>query len=156
VIFDLRPITLDAAGLVPAVENLVEHLQGVYDSHLELQVKGTPCRFSSEVEIGAYRIIQEAVNNALKHSNAAAVRINTKFENGTLEITVSDNGHGFSVEEEISIYGQHAGLIGMRERARSLGGLLSVASMEDQGTTVSAKIPCRPRTHGRQPAGVAW
>jgi signal transduction histidine kinase len=145
VIFDLRPITLDAAGLVPAVENLVEDLQGMYDSHLDLQVSGTPCRFSSEVEIGAYRIIQEAVNNALKHSNATVVTIRTRFTNGTLGITVSDDGQGFSVEEETSIYGQHAGLIGMRERARSLGGGLSVSSTVAQGTTVSADIPCRPQ-----------
>jgi signal transduction histidine kinase len=117
----------------------------MYDSHLDLQVSGTPCRFSSEVEIGAYRIIQEAVNNALKHSNATVVTIRTRFTNGTLGITVSDDGQGFSVEEETSIYGQHAGLIGMRERARSLGGGLSVSSTVAQGTTVSADIPCRPQ-----------
>jgi signal transduction histidine kinase len=155
VILDLRPVTLDAAGLVPAVENLVEDLRNMFDPELELNVSGTPCRFSSEVEIGAYRIIQEAVNNALNHSHAASVLISTRFANGTLGITVSDDGQGFSLEEATFIYGQHAGLIGMRERARSLGGELSVATEVGRGTTVSAEIPCRPPTHGRQPAGVA-
>jgi signal transduction histidine kinase len=150
VIFDLRPIMLDAAGLVPAVESLVEDMKSMFDSELELKVSGTPCRFSSEVEIGAYRIIQEAVNNALNHSHAASVTISTQFANGTLGITVSDDGQGFSVEEAISLNGQHAGLIGMRERARSLGGELSITSVVNGGTAVSAEIPCRPRTHGRQ------
>jgi two-component system sensor histidine kinase DegS len=155
VILDLRPITLDAAGLVPAVENLVEDMKSMFDSELELRVSGTPCRFSSEVEIGAYRIIQEAVNNALKHAQAVSVTISTQFANGTLGITVSDDGQGFSVEDATSIYGPHAGLIGMRERARSLGGELSIASVVNRGTTVSAEIPCRPRTRGRQSAGLA-
>jgi signal transduction histidine kinase len=154
VIFDLRPITLDTAGLVPAVENLVEDMSSIFDAHLELRTSGRPCRFLSEVEIGAYRIIQEAVNNALTHANANSVTISTRFANGTLEITVSDDGQGFSVEEAISIHGQHAGLIGMRERARSLGGELSVASAVARGTTVSAQIPCRPRTRGSRPSGV--
>jgi signal transduction histidine kinase len=146
VIFDLRPITLDAAGLVPAVETLVDDLQKVYDARLELQVGGTPCRFVSQVEIGAYRIIQEAVNNALRHANAGSIAIGIRFANGTLEIEVLDDGVGFSVEEATSIYGKHAGLVGMRERARSLGGRLSVVSVVGEGTTVSAEIPCQPRT----------
>jgi signal transduction histidine kinase len=144
VIFDLRPITLDAAGLVPAVEKLVEDLQSVFESRLELQVHGKPCRFSSDVEIGAYRIIQEAVNNALKHAGAASVVINTQFANDTLQITVTDDGQGFSVDQATSPHSKSAGLIGMRERARSLGGELSVASIAGQGTTVTVEIQCRP------------
>lgn len=151
VIFDLRPITLDAAGLVPAVEKLVEDLQSVYESRLELRVHGKPCRFSSEVEIGAYRIIQEAVNNALKHAGAVSVVINTQFANGTLQITITDDGQGFSVDQATSPHSQSAGLIGMRERARSLGGVLSVASTTGQGTTVTAEIPCRPHRRLSRP-----
>jgi signal transduction histidine kinase len=145
VIFDLRPITLDTAGLVPAVENLVEDLQQVYAPRLEFHLDGTPCRFSPEVEIGVYRIIQEALHNALKHSDAASVEINTRFLNGMLQIRVSDDGKGFPLEEASSIYGKKAGLIGMRERARSLGGTLSISSVPGRGTLVTAEIPCRPR-----------
>jgi signal transduction histidine kinase len=150
VIFDLRPITLDVAGLVPAVESLVEDLQQMYAPRLEFHLDGTPCRFPPEVEIGAYRIIQEALNNALKHSDAASVEINTRFLNGMLQIRVSDDGKGFSLEEASSIYGKNAGLIGMRERARSLGGKLTVSSLPGRGTVVSTEIPCRPRGRARQ------
>ncbi|MGD8518079.1 MAG: GAF domain-containing sensor histidine kinase [Anaerolineae bacterium] len=145
VIFDLRPIVLDAAGLVPAVDNLVNDLQSMSEPRLQLQVTGTPCRFSSEVEIAAYRIIQEALNNALTHSDSDSVRIHTRFANSTLEITVADDGQGFSLDEATLIYGKSAGLIGMRERAHSLGGELTIASTPGSGTTVSAWIPCQPR-----------
>ena len=117
----------------------------MYAPRLEFHLDGTPCRFSPEVEIGVYRIIQEALNNALKHSDAASVEINTRFLNGMLQIRVSDDGKGFSLEEASSIYGKKAGLIGMRERARSLGGTLSVSSVPGRGTLVAAEIPCRPR-----------
>jgi two-component system sensor histidine kinase DegS len=157
VIFDLRPITLDAAGLVPAVESLVKDLQSLFEPRLQFQISGTPCRFASAVEIGAYRIIQEALNNALQHSNSTTVTISVRFSDRTLELVVCDDGQGFSVDEAASIYERSAGLIGMRERARSLGGELTVASAPGQGTTVSARIPCRPqrqlRAYSTEPNG---
>ncbi len=145
VIFDLKPITLEVAGLVPAVESLVEDLQQVYAPRLRFHLDGMPCRFPPEVEIGAYRIIQEALSNALKHSDAASVEVNTRFLSGMLQVRVFDDGKGFSLEEASSMYGRKAGLIGMRERARSLGGTLSVSSVAGRGTLVTAEIPCRPR-----------
>ena len=145
VIFDLRPITLDTAGLVPAIENLVADLQEITDVQLDLYVGGTPCRFSSDVEIGTYRIIQEALNNAVKHAGAHLVEIDTRFADGVLHIAVRDDGRGFSVGDTPPDYTKSAGLIGMTERARSLGGWLTVSSAPKQGTTVAAEIPCRPR-----------
>lgn len=141
VIYNLRPIALDAAGLVPALESLQEDYQELSEAQLELQVLGTPCRFSPETEIGAYRIIQEGVNNAIKHAEAKHVEIAIRFSEGTLEIQVADDGRGFSVEEAQSVYDNHAGLVGMKERARTLGGELSISSTAGQGTTVRAVIP---------------
>jgi signal transduction histidine kinase len=143
VIFDLRPITLDAAGLVPAVENLEEDLVLVSGLQMKIVVAGAPCRLLPEVEIGAYRIVQEAVNNAVKHADAASVEVKLRFADGLLEILVSDDGRGFSVQEATSIYGKNAGLIGMQERARSLGGRLAVSSAVGRGTLVKAAIPCQ-------------
>ena len=145
VIFDLRPTTLDAAGLVPAVESLVEDLQQISDVRLDVCVVGTLFRFPAEAEIGAYRIIQEALNNAVKHSDATFVEVNVRFADELVEVVVRDDGRGFPVEEATSIYSKKAGLIGMRERARSLGGKLSVSSTVGQGTTVTTIIPCKPR-----------
>jgi signal transduction histidine kinase len=145
VIYDLRPIALDAAGLAPAVETLIDDLQNGCDVRLQLRVLGTPGRLSPDVEISAYRIIQEALNNVIKHSAATKAQVGIRFAEGALHISVCDDGEGFSLEESASSHGQSAGLIGMRERARGVGGTLSVSSQIGGGTAVSAEIPCTPR-----------
>jgi signal transduction histidine kinase len=143
VIFDLRPITLDVAGLVPAIQSLREDLRLMSGLQMEICVTGLPCRLPPATEISAYRIIQEAVNNVAKHAQATCIEVGLRFEDEVLEISVRDDGRGFSVEEATLIYGKHAGLIGMRERVRSLGGKLSVSSTAGQGTSIKAVIPCR-------------
>ncbi|MFC2031232.1 sensor histidine kinase, partial [Chloroflexota bacterium] len=125
---------------------LVDDVQEISKVRLDLYVAGTPCRFSAEVEIGTYRIVQEALNNAVKHSDAQSVEIDTRFADGMLHIAVRDDGSGFPVDEAPRDGGKHAGLIGMTERARSLGGRLFVASVLGQGTTVTAEIPCQPQS----------
>jgi signal transduction histidine kinase len=144
VIYDLRPITLDTAGLVPAIENLKEDLEQIARTTIEFSVIGSPCRFAPETEIGVYRIVQEAVNNAIKHAEASDVQVVIRFGQGELVVQVSDDGSGFSLQEAASLYGDHAGLIGMQERARSLGGKLTVSSQVGEGTVVRAVVPCRP------------
>jgi len=144
VIYDLRPIVLDAAGLAPAVETLVKDLQQNSDVRLHLSLIDTPRRCSPDVEIGVYRIIQEALNNALKHSAATMAEVLIQFSGAVLRISVYDDGHGFSVGEATSRHNRNAGLIGMRERARGMGGRLSVTSGTGQGTTVTADIPYGP------------
>jgi signal transduction histidine kinase len=144
VIYDLRPITLDTAGLAPAIENLCEDLEQLAGIAIRLSAAGSPCRFAPETEIGVYRIVQEAVNNAIKHSEADEVQVLIRFGPGELSVQVTDNGSGFSLQEAASPYGDHAGLIGMQERARSLGGKVSIVSEPGHGTTVRAVLPCSP------------
>lgn len=157
VIFDLRPITLDSAGLVPAVLNLAEELEEVSGISIKVSTAGSSCRFPPETEINAYRIVQEALNNALKHSEALSINVGIQFAEDNLEIMVADDGRGFSVQEATSSYGDRAGLIGMRERARSLGGTLFISSEGQAGTVVRAVLPCRPasRSEGPGPSGAA-
>jgi signal transduction histidine kinase len=144
VIYDLRPITLDTAGLVPAIENLKEDLDKIAGTAIRLSVIGSACRFAPETEIGIYRIVQEAVNNAIKHAEASDVQVVLRFGDGELVVQVSDDGAGFSLQATAPLDGDHAGLIGMQERARSLGGKLVVSSHAGEGTVVRAVIPCRP------------
>jgi signal transduction histidine kinase len=141
VIYDLRPITLDAVGLAPAVETLIEDLQQSSDIGLRFQVHGAPRRLSPEVEISSYRIIQEALNNAIKHSAATKAQVDVWFDAGALELSVRDDGEGFAVEETTTRFSRNAGLVGMRERARGVGGALSITSALGQGTAVTAEIP---------------
>lgn len=150
VIFNLRPAILDAAGLVPAIERLIQDLQ-VPSVHLACSVIGTPIRLPASVEIGAYRIVQEALHNALLHSQADTVSVSLRFADDTLSLTVHDNGKGFLVEEALSNCGRTSGLVGMKERARSLKGKLLVHSVVGQGTTVTALIPYRAGRGASEP-----
>jgi signal transduction histidine kinase len=149
VIYDLRPIALDTAGLVPAIENLRDELEQRAGITIRLSVIGSPGRFSPETEIGVYRIVQEALNNAVKHAAAHLVQVSIRFGDGELTVRVSDDGTGFALQEAATPDGDHAGLIGMQERARSLGGKLALSSRPGEGTTITAVIPCSPALRER-------
>ena len=89
------------------------------------------------------RIAQEAVANTVKHARASEVRIRLGMENGSLRLSVSDDGQGFEQTNAFSEIGGHFGLLGMRERAERLGGELQLHSKPGQGTEVEVKVPIR-------------
>lgn len=144
VIYDLRPFVLDQAGLAPAVERLAESFEKMMDFPPGVLTIGTPCRFFPDGETAAYRIIQESLANVAKHALARSVEITLDWKPDHLEFAVSDDGTGFLVELASPMKGKHIGLVGMMERARSVGGQLEVSSWVDQGTEIKAHIPYWP------------
>jgi two-component system sensor histidine kinase DegS len=141
VIFNLRPLTLDLAGLAPAVEQLAEECARVANYRPHVQIIGIPVRFLEQAETAAYRIIQESLNNVVNHANASKVDVSIVFSDDFVDISVVDDGKGFVIKDESATEIGHAGLIGMRERARSVGGHLQIHSSSDQGTRILAHIP---------------
>jgi signal transduction histidine kinase len=141
VIFNLRPLTLDLTGLAPAVEQLAEECALVASFRPAVRIIGTPVRFAKQSETAAYRIIQESLNNAFKHANASKVDVSIIFADDIVEVSVADDGKGFVLRDESTPEVRQAGLIGMRERARSVGGRLQIMSSQDQGTRIEAYIP---------------
>lgn len=141
VIFNLRPLTLDLTGLAPAVEQLAEECAQVAGFRPFVHIMGNPVRFAKQSETAAYRIIQESLNNAFKHANASKVDVSIIFSDEHVDLSVVDNGKGFVVRDEATPEVKHAGLIGMRERARSVGGHLQITSSTDEGTSITAHIP---------------
>jgi signal transduction histidine kinase len=141
VIFNLRPLTLDLAGLAPAVEQLAEECAQVASFRPIVSIIGNPIRFAKQSETAAYRIIQESLNNAFKHASASKVDVSIIFSDDFVEVSVNDDGKGFEVGNDSTPEVRQAGLIGMRERARSVGGHLQIKSSRAQGTSVSAHIP---------------
>jgi signal transduction histidine kinase len=137
VIYNLRPLTLDRAGLAPAVEQLAEEFEKMAGLRPTIEVFGTPYRFSSQAETAAYRIIQESLNNACKHAQATRVEILLRFYSDEIGISVIDNGMGFSTEEEVAYHGEQVGLIGMKDRALSVAGKLKIHSTIDEGTEIT-------------------
>lgn len=141
VIFNLRPLILDLTGLAPAVEQLAEECAQVASFRPNVRIIGNPVRFAEQSETAAYRIIQESLNNAFKHANASKVDVSVIFSNEFVDLSVVDDGKGFVVKDVSTPEIRHVGLIGMRERARSVGGHLQISSSMDHGTEIMAHIP---------------
>ena len=139
----LRPPALDELGLGPAIESHVRHLTTATASPVEVQLEGVGRLESPEAELALYRIVQEALTNALRHSGARKIRVRLERCDGAVVAAVSDDGVGFDVDTVLAHQdGEHGlGLFGMRERAEYVGGRVEIDSEEGQGTTVRAAVP---------------
>jgi signal transduction histidine kinase len=140
---DLRPSILDDLGLLPTLEELTADLNRHDGLHAEFQVKGAERRLSSEMELTLFRIAQEALNNVRKHAEATHVVTTVELSDSIVTLTVEDNGKGFTppaLTDHPATAGK-LGLIGMHERARLLGGSLSVDSAPGGGTKVVVNVP---------------
>jgi signal transduction histidine kinase len=133
----LRPGALEI-GLAPAVESMLRDVQDRLGVRCEFDNR-LPADFTTDDTRAttAFRIAQEAVTNAVRHANPRCIRVMLDCSQGRLRIEVQDDGSGFDEQAP----GPGYGLSGMRERARALGGSLSIRSMPGQGTTVAADIP---------------
>jgi two-component system sensor histidine kinase UhpB len=140
----LRPIQLDEIGLADAVRDLVASLQQAHPGlRMELQLDLPAKGVGTDAETCAYRILQEALTNVVRHAGASTVRIELGMADDGLRLTVSDDGRG--AEDPFSRTG-HYGVRGMRERAEALGGTLAIASSPQGGLAVQARIPLQEVT----------
>lgn len=136
IIADLRPAALDELGLEAALVTLVEGVaaRGELDAETELDIGDV--RLAPEVETTAYRIVQEALTNVLKHAAADRVRVDASVAGGRLQIRVTDDGRGLTDDR-----GSGFGLVGMRERAGLAGGTLAIEPRPGGGTVVDVELP---------------
>jgi two-component system sensor histidine kinase DegS len=140
---DLRPSILDDVGLVAALRWTVRELETEYGIQSSLQVCGAERRFSKEVELNFFRIVQEALRNIGKHSYASTAEVVIEFEDRKTIVIIRDNGVGFGAPKEISALSRNGklGLVGMQERARLLDGVLEIKSEPGKGTSVIVEAP---------------
>ena len=119
---DLRPIYLEDLGFVPALEMLAGQVRQEHGLAIDVEVEGEAVRLAPDLELAAYRIVQQAVRNVLAHAAAQNVQININFDTDGITLVVSDDGRGFTPPEQPSelTSGGHFGLMGMRERADAL------------------------------------
>jgi len=137
---ELRPTILDDLGLGPAVEWLA---QGAAErTGVSIAVHAAIPRLSSAMETALYRIIQEAVTNAIRHAGTPHIEIRVWQEDAIVHAAVRDEGRGFDAEATMARRGERGlGLIGMRERVDALGGRFVLRSAPGQGTEVAVAIP---------------
>ncbi|MEW6441212.1 MAG: PAS domain S-box protein [bacterium] len=140
----LRPSMLDDFGLLATIHWFCREYQVTFPRlRLQTELHLRESDLPEPLKIVIFRIIQEAMNNAGKHSKASQVRLRLAETDGTIELTVRDDGEGFDVAKALTVgpFGRGLGLSSMRERAEHSGGSLRVESAEDEGTTVRAFWP---------------
>jgi PAS domain S-box-containing protein len=137
-VWSLRPPELERLGLVAALRRLCEEVSTLAFT-IDLHEEIGDLRLLPETEAVVYRVVQEAVHNAQKHSGASAVSILLQRLDGTVTTIVEDNGSGFDAMAVPP--GRGLGLIGMRERAELVAGALVVESSPEAGTRVRLEVP---------------
>ncbi len=143
VVAHLRPTVLDM-GLVPALEWLRDDFMKIFGIDCYLDVQGTIPALEDEQVTAIFRIVQESLTNAAKHAKARSVRIGIRLDGALLRLIVGDDGCGFDPDGVNGAH-QHFGLLGMRERALALNGVLEVISAPGNGSNVMLSIPVRYR-----------
>ncbi len=140
---DLRPAALDRLGLRAALEWLASDVAEYSGIKTKLNVLGSERRLPEEVELVLFRITQEALRNVWRHSQATESEITVEFNESKTKITVSDNGNGFDLPHRIGDLAKDGklGLAGMEERARLIGGTLTVHSQLGTGATITVELP---------------
>ena len=139
---DLRPSMLDDLGLLPALEWYFErytHQTGIsveFDPR-DLEQK----RFSSEIEITIFRVVQESLTNVARHAGVEKVYVQLVAFQDSLELMIEDEGIGFTLEEQKA--GSSSGLTGMSERTKLLQGEMEIQTRPGQGTRILVRLPLR-------------
>jgi two-component system sensor histidine kinase UhpB len=139
----LRPAALDKMGVVTAIEEHVRLLRETTDLHMQVKADSIDGLLSSDAELALYRIVQEALSNAVRHAESQTVRIRVERQPDGVHAIVSDNGRGFTISEERTGAHRGLGLLGMQERAAYLGGRVRITSRPGAGTVVRVQIPSR-------------
>ena len=146
------PSTLTNLGLLPALHSFLEELAArSQDSETPLRVQISASGFKGDrlpeqVELAAYRVIQQGVTNAVQHANATRMSIELAWAESELKLTIADDGVGFDVDSpEGTPTSGHFGLTNLKSRIESVEGQLQIESEESVGTTIRARIPVPER-----------
>ncbi|HZD18684.1 MAG TPA: PAS domain S-box protein [Actinomycetota bacterium] len=138
-VWSLRPPELERLGLVPALRRLAEDASVGGEAVVDLHEEIGDLRLIPETEAVVYRVVQEALNNAQKHARASAISIVLRRAGARLSTLIEDNGRGF--DPAAIARGQGIGLIGMRERAELVDGVLVIESRDGSGTRIRLDVP---------------
>ncbi|MBS5939801.1 MAG: sensor histidine kinase [Clostridium sp.] len=147
IIYDLRPLSLEERGLTDAINELINRI--IQENNIEIHsfIEEYPREIDKVIQIAAYRIVQEILNNMKKHSKAKIVDLKVNYIDNYMCIFVKDDGVGFNIRETLARTkekGNCYGLLGIYERVKSLGGRVDIKSLEGDGVTFKIKLPiCR-------------
>jgi len=139
----LHPAKLEILGLERAAASFCEEMSNRHGLTIDVQFENIPAALSRDISLSLYRVLQEALQNVVKHSASRHAYVSLKGQNDTINLTVEDSGAGFDPEE--TMRGRGLGLTSMNERLKVVGGHLSIHSQLGLGTTIHAVAPlCLP------------
>lgn len=137
-IFDLRPMSFDDLGLKEALETLLENINENHKYNIVSEIENVSCE-TNLVLVSVYRIVQECLNNIVKHADAETILFSCKSVNGVCVLDIEDDGKGFDSENPSGE--RHFGLSLMRERVKLLNGKIRIESHLEKGTEIHIEIP---------------
>lgn len=144
----LRPPLLDQLGLGAGIHWHIENLPALDDTRIHFDNRIGQRRFPPDVELTAFRFVQEAITNAIRHARASLISISITIDGSQLRLEVKDDGEGFDVDHHERTNERNSlGLLGIRERIGQQNGTVSIASQANAGTLLSANIPIGKQTH---------
>ncbi|WP_010175109.1 sensor histidine kinase [Bacillus coahuilensis] len=139
IIYDLRPMALDDLGLIPTLKKYLHTLEDYHAGVvITFQNMGQEKRLPSKFEVALFRMVQESVNNALKHAQPTEIQVKIEIKKEKVLVIVKDNGKGFDTENTKQ---GSFGIMGMKERVELLNGTLSILSKIDVGTAITIEVP---------------
>jgi PAS domain S-box-containing protein len=147
----LHSSKLEYLGLATAAKTFCRDLSEQRHVRIEFKHSDIPAALPKEISLCLFRVLQEALQNAVKHSGAADVSVKVQGTLDGIHLTVSDSGVGFNWRHAVN--GRGLGLISMRERLRLVNGELSIQSEPGRGTTILARVPHGPQDHPTARAG---
>ena len=146
---DLRPAMLDDLGLVPAIEHMLHEFSQRHGIVVGMDANASEVEFRDPLTTSVYRMIQEVLTNVARHARATEVRVAIRVEGDELTVSARDNGIGIGAAPLNS--GKSFGILGIKERARTLGGGANIYSPVEGGTVVEITVPLkRYRGTGKQ------
>jgi len=141
---DLRPSTLDDLGILATISWFCREFQATYpELKIKQDIQAEEQQIPTLLKTVIFRIIQEALNNIGKHSQAVKIRLNLAQKDHHLHLIIRDNGVGFDLKNAFFLDGstRGMGLAGMKERAKLSGGALTIRSQPGKGTRIQAVWP---------------
>ncbi|MDN7587999.1 PAS domain S-box protein [Burkholderia seminalis] len=138
---DLRPVMLDDLGLVPAIDWLANDFTRRYRITVDRDIAPGDIAFTGAGATTLFRIVQEALTNVARHSDATNVKLSLKAEDGYCTLRIADNGHGAPAPTRAARDRPSFGLIGIRERAHMLDGTVTIDSQPGKGFTITVALP---------------
>ncbi|MDO3659832.1 two-component sensor histidine kinase DegS [Bacillus sp. C28GYM-DRY-1] len=144
IIYDLRPMALDDLGLIPTLRKYLyttEEYNGKVKIHFQCIGETEDKRLAPQFEVALFRLAQEAVSNALKHSESEEITVKVEITKDFVILIIKDNGKGFDLKEAKEKKNKSFGLLGMKERVDLLEGTITIDSKIGLGTFIMIKVP---------------